>query len=170
MKKVLSLALVIVMVFALCIPAVAASVNSPSADTKNTVTVIGGNSTPVEKTNQVVLNGEETITLTPLAGKQFNSWKFYKQGTDANGAKIAVAAVEGTDYVVVSNDTTTNVMVIRPLTDVIATGNYANETTDPSIALASETSPKTGDSALVLAIFAVVALAGVAFASKKVLA
>ena len=162
MKKLVALLMAVILVFSLSVVVSAAKVYSPTGKGKYNVVVISdGNSKNGQKYS--VTEGEGTITATADTTKgTFNKWTVYKM----NG-KTAVEAVIGTDYVIISGSLIDPEIVIEPLNDVIIAANFDDEITDVSAWLVSEDSPKTGDAAMLfVAIFAVIAVAGV-FASRK---
>ena len=77
---------------------------------------------------------------------------------DENGKTTYVEAIEGIHYTIASGSLTSDVLTIVPLGDVVICGNYNGKTT----------SPKTGDYSVYFALIALLSLAGVAVASKKV--
>ena len=191
MKKFIALALVALIVCAL--PVMALAADSPAAEEMVKVVIQKGTTDSQKQTNDVV-RGRGTITVTadPTQGT-FREWIIYKVTDDAaTGAAIAdvtaatkyTKAVEGTDYEVVSGTLTTSPLTVRPLTDIVITGNYnktvTNTTTgktevvkmitDPQTGAVTETSPKTGVNTAILVVIAVLALAGAGVATKKVLA
>lgn len=176
MKKFIALALAALIVCAL--PVMALAVDSPAAQEMVKVviqkaTADGGNQT-VE-----IVRGTGTITVTadPTQGT-FREWMIYKVEDDAaTGAAIGdvtaaakyTKAVQGTDYEIVSGTLTTSPLTVRPLTDIVITGNYDKKITDPQTGEMKDTAPQTGYTVL-FAVIAVLALAGAGFATKKVLA
>ena len=191
MKKIIALALAALIVCAL--PVMALAVDSPAAQEVVKIVVQKGKNDVSENQTVEVVRGTGTITVTadPTQGT-FREWMIYKVEDDAaTGAAIGeltaaakyTKAVEGTDYEIVSGTLTTSPLTVKPLTDIVITGNY-NKTvtttdgktqevkmiTDPQTGEAKETSPKTGANTAILVVIAVLALAGAGVATKKVLA
>lgn len=177
MKKFIALALASLIVCAL--PVMALAVDSPVAPEKIKIVVqrgtIEGNTTNTVE----VSSGTGTITVVadPTKGT-FREWMVYKVEDDsATGAAIGdvtaavkyTKAVQGTDYEIVSGSLTTSPMTVRPMTDIVITGNYDKTITDPQTGEAKDTAPKTGYTAI-FAVIAVLALVGAGVATKKVLA
>ena len=178
MKKFIALALAALIVCAL--PVMALAVDSPAATEMTKIVVQKATIQGVENTTVEVARGTGTITVVadPTQGI-FREWMVYKVEDDAaTGAAIGdvtaatkyTKAVQGTDYEIVSGTLTTSPLTVRPLTDIVITGNYDKKITDPQTGEMKETAPKTGANAVVFAVVAVLALAGAGIATKKVLA
>ncbi len=186
MKKIIALVLSLVLVCCFSLTAFAAE--SPSAGEKYSVIIRKATgAAPVEKAD-IEYTVEKDTLITVKADEAtygtFNSWSVYKveatvEGTSApvNSGIITLsatinlaattqtaAAVEGTDYEIVSGSLTAKEMTVKVNNDVIICGNYGDTITDPDVnsnADNSANAPQTGDMTAVY--FAVVALAIVAF-------
>jgi len=137
MKKIISVALVIAMVFALCIPTLA--VDSPAGKKVVKIGIVGANGIAVDKYESKLFDSKDglnfTFTVTPNTDAQFVSWSVFKVVVDGSGKRTLSPATIGVDYEIVSNDDTTNAMVVKALTDVVVSASYENKTSVPENAL-----------------------------------
>ena len=157
MKRIISIALVVMMVMALTVAvASAAEVNSP-VETEYyymTVEAVGPGKATVS-TDKVKVGSDETVTFTATEdGGKFLRWEFQCEYDVISGN--------------VANDTSTdNVVVLKPKSDIHAIA-YFEGGEKPSKKDDSSSSPKTGYP--LLAVFAVMGLAACTgvFAAKKI--
>ena len=162
MKRIITIALVIVMIFALAVPVFAES--SPQPKEKYSINVTyspadGSMGEAGSDKNQIIIDpsddGLVTLTAVPKDGK-FSRW-------DIKG-----------EYDIVEGDLTTPKIVIRPHSDITANaifekdGKPATPDTPSSSGGGSGTSPKTGDPLYLIIAFTVLALGMGAFAIKKI--
>lgn len=146
MKKILSIGIVLVMMLTMAIGTFAATVESPVGDEEYLVEVERGTTggTVAVKDNG---DGTYTITATPDSTHQFVRWDIVGQ------------------YEIVSGSVTSNVMVIKPLSDIKATGSFNGTTVDNGDH--GNTSPETGVNVAPVVIIAVVATLGAAYCTKR---
>lgn len=156
MKKVFALILAVVLVMSLSVTAFAAK-NSPSPEVFHTVQVINGQGANTEIHKVKVGEDVELIAKDDIG--PFNEWKiFLNDGTPA---------VPGTHYTIVGK-LTDKTIVLKPLTNLIVTGNYNGKDTTFKVQNGEATSPKTGDTAVVaIASVMVLSLAGAVVAKKQ---
>ena len=157
MKKVLAIALVVVLMLGVSMTVFAAE--SPSAKTYNKVTVVDGVAAKADV--QTVEEGK-TVELKADSKKgTFNSWKVYQ----ADGTP----AVLNVHYTLADNTTlNSSTLKIVPLANLIITGNYNNKHTSIKVENGEVTSPSTGDAVTaILAVLAMVSLAGTYVAKKQ---
>lgn len=156
MKKVFALIIAVILVMSLSVTAFAAK-NSPVVNPFNTVQVINGQGANTE-IHKVNIGESVELVAKDNIGK-FDGWKVYL--TDGT------PAVPGTHYTIVGN-LTDKTIVLKPLTNLIVTGNYNGKDTTFKIQNGEATSPKTGDTAVVaIASVMVLSLAGAVVAKKQ---
>lgn len=156
MKKVFAVLLAIAMIMSLSL-CVSAAVSSPEGVSYYKVYVIDGQGAETEVTKVPV--GDD-ITIDATAKGDFDMWMVYK--LDGTPAK------EGVDYVIVSGMLDGAPITIRPLGNIIVTGNYDGVVTEFEITNDEPTSPQTGDNTVyALCTVMVVALAGAVVAKKQ---
>ncbi len=191
MKKIIALVLSIVLVCCFSVTAFAA--DSPTAGQKYSVTIrkATGND-PVSKADIKYTVEKDTI-LTVKADEakygKFDSWSIYKVEETATGTSApvnsgimtlsainlattnAVAAVENTDYEIVSGSLTSKELTIKVKNDIIICANYGGEITDPNVnsnADNSANAPQTGDVTALYAGAIMLAVVAFGFGVKKV--
>ena len=155
MKKVFAMILAIALVMSLGM-SVAAAV-SPEGVSYYKVYVIDGQGAET-KVNKVPVG--ETITITSTGKGDFDLWMVYK--LDGTPAK------EGVDYIIVSGVMEGSPITIKPLANIIITGNYDGIKTKFEITNDEPNSPQTGDNTvIVLSAVMMLALAGAVVAKKQ---
>lgn len=159
MKKIAALILALVFIMGLSVTALA--VDSPGAKPVNKVVIING--VGANKQSSTVVSGETVKMVSDSTKGTFNNWAVYK----ADGTK----AVEGVDYVITSGSLKDATVEIKPLTDIIITGNYDGKVVNPITGEQQKpTSPESGDFAVVYMALIMLAAAACGFAAKKQLA
>ena len=186
MKKIIATILCLVCAFSLTLGVCAEK--SPEATVKYEVTLYKG--TPVDGLSKAgeaqIVNEGGIVTAKAIESEgTFNSWTIYKAATATGTAGAnegglitlsaaatplasVTAAVEVTDYTIVSGSLTSATLSIKPLTSLIICANYNGQITDPVTGVAKKSdSPKTGYNTAI--VFAVVMLgaAAVTFGAKK---
>ncbi len=190
MKKIIALVLSIVLVCCFSVTAFAAS--SPVAGEKYSVMIrkaVGND--PISKPDiEYTVEKDTLITVKADEAKygKFDSWSIYKdtaaEGTAAPAKSgimtlsvlnlataTAPAAVEGTDYEIVSGSLTAKELTVKVNNDVIICGNYGGKITDPAVNSNSDNSanaPQTGDMTAVYMAVIVLAVVAFGFGVKKV--
>ena len=166
MKKIIALILSIVMICCCAVTAFAAE--SPVADGKVTLEVKKAEGKEITVDTKYTVSVGDVISLSSNSKYgTFNSWSVYKTVESKT-----VEAVEGVDYEIVKGSTTTGEISIKLLsTSVVVCANYDNVKTNPeapSKADGSASSPTTGDMTAVYAVVAMLGVAAFAFGAKKV--
>ena len=156
MKKVFALIIAVILVMSLSVTAFAAK-NSPTANPFNTVQVINGQGANTDVHKVVIGESVELVAKDSIG--PFNKWVVYR--TDGTLAE------PGVDYII-TGKLTDKIIVIKPLVNLIVTGNYNGKETTFKIDNGEATSPKTGDTAMVVfASVMVLSLAGAVVAKKQ---
>ncbi len=193
MKKIIALVLSIVLVCCFSVTAFAA--DSPVAGSKETVIIrkavaTGEDGADMKADVEYAVKDGAVITVKADETKygKFDSWSIYKdtaaEGTAAPAKSgimtlsvlnlataTAPAAVEGTDYEIISGSLTSKELTVKINSDVIICGNYDGVITDPNVdgnKDDSSSSPTTGDMTAFYAIAVILSLAVFAFSVKKV--
>ena len=161
MKRMISVVLALVMIFALA--AVVTAKSSPVAKDFYDISVsynpadgsLGTASGDKDKVNisDPDDNGNVTLTAVKKGDGSFEKW-----------------VIDG-DYDIISGSLTDSVIVIKPKTDIKATAKFAGATPDQKPTEKpndSKTSPKTGDPLWIILGLAVLALGAGAIAVKKI--
>ena len=146
MKKVISLSLILLMLFGLCISVCAdPSPEDPGTDYKVEVFTTAGGSYTMTK------NPDGSYSLTAIAedGHYFSGW-----------------LIKG-EYELLEGSLTSTFIRLIPGSDCSITACYDNETETTIQQWTDNKSPKTGDSVAPLCAFAAFALAGTAFCVVK---
>ena len=160
MKKLIAFVLCMAVICTLSVTAFAAE--SPSASAKVSVTLrkADGEGT-VEKSDiaYTIDNGGVVTVKSNADYGKFNSWSIYKG---------EAAAVEGTDYKIVSGSLNSAELKIEVFADVVICANYNGAITDPDVKSdSSATSPETGDFAVASMAVVMLVAAAVVFGAKK---
>ncbi len=186
MKKIVALILSIALVC--CCGLTVFAADSPVAEEKFSVTIrkaVGA--APVEKSDIEYTVGKDVI-LTLKADEatygKFNSWSVYKVTESVDGVSAPVksgiitlsaalnltattktsAAVEGTDYTIISGSLTSKEITVKINNDVIVCANYDGKITDPLVKSNADNSANAPQTADVTVLYmAVIMLAAVAF-------
>ena len=161
MKKLVSFALVLVMLFAIASVSVGAEFTSPGGKTYYSVTTSSeGQGDAHSDKNKVDINPSTTedgyVTLTAEEG----------------GGSFVKWVIEG-DYNVISGDENSLEFVIEPLSDIKAVAVFEGGETVPVVTPTEKpntdnTSPKTGDPTMMFVVLALAALGLGVFAVKKI--
>lgn len=157
MKRIISVALVLLMVFAFATAVTAATDDSPTGKEyyKITVKTEGDGSATSDKNRVEVENVDDIVTLRAVSeGGTFINW-----------------VIDG-DYDPITGDVNSDTFVIRAKSDITATAVFeggATEVVKPTSAPnTGNTSPKTGDPTFLVIALMLAALGMGAFAVKKI--
>ncbi len=166
MKKIIALALSIVMICCFSVTAFAA--DSPTATEKVTVTIRKADSTAKMDVQHTFSKGEEiTVKANEAEFGTFKSWGVYKLTADSK----AVEAVKGVDYEILSGSLNDKELSIKLITSVVVCANYGDVVTDPlsnSNADDSQNAPQTGDMTVAYALVVMLGIVAFGFGVKKV--
>ena len=165
MKKFIALVLSIVLACRFSVTAFAAE--SPTADSKVTITIRKSDFVGFDGKSDVKYTVDDNSTITVKNNSsygKFNSWSFYKVAN-------SVEAVEGVDYEIVSGTVNSQEMTIKVKTSLIVCANYNDVKTEPlsdSNTDNSSSAPQTADYTVVYAVLSVLAASAFVFGVKKV--
>lgn len=150
MKKIFSVALVLVMLFALTVSAAALSSPTGRSFYKIDVDHTGSGTAYSDKT-KIDVNSDGVVTLTAEDGDDpFDHWN-----------------IDG-DYEIREGDLSSPVLRIIPLSDIHATAVFGNGSDGGKKGNDSNTSPKTGDPLVAVIGLMALALAAGVVATKKI--
>lgn len=176
MKKILSVALCVIIALTLSVAAMA--VSSPENKViirKGIATKQDGSNIPVDTFVEVAEDNTVTVTADEKTYGKFNKWTIYVVKTVDGSDKVEyVEAKEGVDYVIVSGSLNDSTLVIKPINQIAIAGNYAGTVTDPakasSVPGTTPKSVKTGDVNAIYAVIVMLAAGAVAFGVKRKIA